>query len=580
MKHKFQLFRYFAPLLRPYRLRLSLALAALAIAASSVLYVGAFIRRLVDEGFSAENGSFLDQALFVLVGLSVILASAAYLRTRTTGWIAEKVVADIKIKLFNHCVMMDPQFYELHSPGEILSRLNGDTDLVRTMIAASGAVGLRSIIQMMGSIIFLALTSLKLTLYVFLLLPALLVPIALVGRKVRQQSRITQDLMESAHIFAQETLQSIETIQSMRHEMQSRTIYNEILEKVLQASQRRIVSRAFFIALIIGLVFSTVSILLWLGSVAVFKGEMTMGQLSSFVFYAIVAAGSFNSLAEVIGDIQASAASVERIYDLLMTSGVLKDPKKPKEVKQAAKVAIQFQNVTFFYPTRAHMPAVKNLSLTINKGEKIAFVGPSGAGKSTIFKLLLRFYESQQGKIFISETPIESLSLESLRTHIAIVPQECAIFNRSLWENVRLANLEATQAEILDACRISHIDEFVDTLPNRFETLLGERGVRLSGGQKQRIAIARALLRRPKILLLDEATSALDAASEDYVHKAIQSISKKHTVLIAAHRLSTVMNADRIIVIEQGEIVAQGKHHELVQENGLYGRLAQKQLIA
>jgi ATP-binding cassette subfamily B protein len=580
MKHNFQLFRYFVPLMRPYRLRLSLAFLALSIAASAILYVGAFIRRLVDEGFSAENGAFLNQALFVLIGLSVILALAAYLRTRTTAWIAEKVVADLKTKLFNHCVLMDTHFYEQHSPGEILSRLNGDTALVRTLIAASGAVGLRSVIQLVGSIIFLGLTSFKLTLYVFLLLPVLIVPIALVGRKVREQSRITQDLIESAHIYAQETFQSIETIQSMCHETQSKVTFNEILEKTLTASQGRIASRAFFIALIIGLVFSMVSILLWLGSLAVFNGDMTMGQLSSFIFYAIVAAGSFNSLAEVIGDIQASAGSIERIYDLLMTSAVLKNPKHPRKITDTAKDAIQFQNVTFFYPTRSQRPALKNFSLHIKKGEQIAFVGPSGSGKSTLFRLLLRFYKPQQGQLLINETPIESIRLEDLRTHIAIVPQECAIFNRSLWENVRLANLEATTEEILDACRVSHIDEFVDTLPDRFQTLLGERGVRLSGGQRQRIAIARALLRRPKILLLDEATSALDAQSEDYVHKAIQSISKKHTTLIAAHRLSTVMNADRIIVIEQGEIVAQGKHHELVQENGLYARLAQKQLIA
>lgn len=580
MRRQFQLFRYFSPLLKPYRFKLAIAFFALSLAASAVLYTGSFIRHLVDDGFAAGNTQFLNTALITLICLSLVLAIAAYIRTQTTATIAEKVVCDLKKRLYNHCISMDSDFFEIHSSGEMLSRLNGDTVLVRTMIAASGAVGIRSIIQCVGSLIFLCLTSFKLTLYVLILIPILLLPISILGRRVRQHSRKAQDALEKVHVYAEETFHGIQTIQIFRHEKQSKHDFSDLLDQVFKVSKKRIQARSFFIAFIIALVFITVSLLLWLGSLAVFKGEMSMGQLTSFIFYAIVAAGSFNSLSEVISDIQASGGSIERIYDLMMTTGTLKETKNPEPLTTSHKESIKIQNVTFFYPSRPETPALKNFNLEIKDGEQIALVGPSGAGKSTLFKLLLRLYEPQQGQVLLQGIPLESLGIDDIRSHISLVPQECTIFNTTLWNNVRMAKPDATDDEIYEACRISYINEFIDYLPERYETILGERGVRLSGGQRQRIAIARAILRKPRVLLLDEATSSLDSQSEDYVHRAIESVMRGRTTLIAAHRLSTVLNADRIIVIDGGEIIAAGRHEELLKMNGLYSRLAEKQLIA
>lgn len=580
MKRQFQLLRYFSPLLKPYRFKLAIAFFALSLAAGSVLYTGSFIRHLVDEGFSAGNPQFLNTAFWTLIALSLILAIAAYIRTQTTATIAERVVLDLKKRLYNHCVSMDSDFFEIHSSGEMLSRINGDTVLVRTMIAASGAVGIRSLIQLIGSLIFLCLTSFNLTLYVLLLIPVLLLPISILGRRVRQHSRRTQDALELVHINAEETFQGIQTIQIFRHEEQSKQDFSDLLDKVFEVSKKRIQSRSFFIAVIIGLAFMTVSFLLWLGSLAVFKGEMSMGQLTSFIFYAIVAAGSFNSLSEVISDIQASGGGIERIYDLMMTTGTMKEPKNPKPLHDDSKACIEIQNLTFFYPSRPEKPALKNFNLKINDGEQIALVGPSGAGKSTLFKMLLRLYEPQQGQMLLHGIPLDLISINDIRTHISLVPQECTIFNTTLWNNVRMAKPDATDEEIFEACRISYISEFIEHLPERYDTVLGERGTRLSGGQRQRIAIARAVLRKPRVLLLDEATSSLDAQSENYVHQAIESVMYGRTTLIAAHRLSTVLNSDRIIVMDGGEIIAEGTHEELLKKNGLYSRLAEKQLIA
>lgn len=580
MKRQFQLLRFFTPLLKPYRTKLVFAFIALSIAAGAILFTGLFIRDLIDKGFAAGNDSTLNQALLTFICLSFVLAIAAYLRTYTTASIAEKVVIDLKKRLFNHTILMNSEFFEIHSSGEILSRLNGDMVLVRNIIAASGAVGLRSLIQFIGALFFLALTSLKLTFYVFLLLPLLLLPLIILGRQLRQHSRKAQDALERVQIHAEETFQGIQTIQIFRLEEQTKQKFSHILHEVLKTGHRRIQARSFFIAFIIALAFSTVSILLWVGGRAVIKGEMTMGELSSFVFYAVVAAGSFNSLSEVISDIQASGGGIERIYDLLMTASALKLPKKPYTIDREAHPCLEIKDVTFYYPSKPDNPALKNFTLTVHEGEHVALVGPSGSGKSTLFRLLLRLYEPQHGQIYLHNRRLDTLDIDDVRKYSAIVPQECTIFNTTLWENIQMVDPDASDSDVLEACRVSYIHEFVESLPDQYHTVLGERGVRVSAGQRQRIAIARAILRKPKLLLLDEATSALDAHSEDYVHRAIDSVMRQCTTIIAAHRLSTVINAHRIIVIEDGEIVAQGKHADLIKLNGLYARLAEKQLIA
>lgn len=566
--------------LKPYGWELVRALCALSVAAVIILGLGQVVRVLIDQNLHSPNSSLFTRSIIVFAFLSIVLALATYVRTSTTAWMAERVVSDLKAKLFNHLLTMDLIFYEKQRLGDLLARLNGDATLIRTVVAASGAVAIRSTIQLFGSLIFLVITSPRLLLVILATIPVVLIPIFLIGRSLKNVSKESQDQLGLVNAFEEEKLMAIKDVQILHAEAETDKAHKALLLESLGFSKRRVHKRSLLIASVIGLAFLAVGLVAWVGANDVYAGAMTAGELAAFIFYAIVATGSLNSLAEVIGDIQASSGAMERILSVMATSSLIRDPKAPQVIPPSSKVTITIKNLTFFYPSRPEKPALKGVNLQVIGGQHIALVGPSGAGKSTLFQLLLRFYDPQQGSINLSGIPLDQLSLETVRSKIGIVPQDPVIFNDTVFNNIWFANPKASRKSVLEAAKAAYVHEFSESLPQGYDTVLGERGVKLSGGQRQRIAIARALLKSPQILLLDEATNALDALKEHYVQMAIEELMKDRTTIIAAHRLTTVKKADNIIVLDRGEIVATGQHEALVKAKGLYYDLAQKQLIA
>jgi len=539
-----------------------------------VLLLGQGLRHIVDQGLRAGDATLLNRTVIAFVGVVVLLAIATGARFYLVSWIGERVVADLRIAAFARVIALSPAYFETTKTGDVLSRLTTDTELLQTVIGSSLSLALRNLLTLVGAIVMLAVTSPKLTAIVLVVVPAVVVPIILFGRRVRVLSRKSQDRVGDIGAYVEEAVNAIRTVQAFTHEATDRQQFASRVTATLAVATQRIKMRSWLMAAVIFLAFGAVAVVLWVGGYDVIAGRMTGGALSAFVFYAILVAVSGGTVSEVIGELQRAAGAAERVLELMETRPSIIAPPVPVALPRPAVGRVSFDAVTFHYPARPDQAALHDFSLSVSPGESVALVGPSGAGKSTVFQLLLRFYDPASGEIRIDGVDLTTADPADVRRHVGLVAQDPIIFGTSARENIRYGRPDASDAEVRAAADAASASEFLDQLPEGFDTFLGEKGVRLSGGQRQRIAIARAILRNPPILLLDEATSALDAESERAVQTALEHLATGRTTLAIAHRLATVLRADRIVVIDEGRIVAEGTHESLVEAGGLYARLA------
>ena len=564
------------PFLKPYKLMILAAFIVLTLTAVVSLILPLAVRRVVDT-FSLGNTIILDQYFVAAIGIAGLLSIGTALRYALVTRLGERVVTDIRKAVFARVIHLSPQFFEKIMTGEVLSRITTDTTVILSVIGSSISIALRNVFILIGGMILMLLTSLKLTSLVFLIVPAILVPILVLGRRLRVISRENQDWIAASSGNASEALMAVQTVQAFSHENLTKKSFDSVAETSFSSAKKRIITRSFLTVIVIFLVFSGVVGVLWVGARDVRNELMSVGMLVQFVIYSIMVAGAVAALSEIWSELQRAAGATERLIELLNIDDTVNDPVEAVSPPSSWSGEITFRNITFAYPTRADETTLSNINLKIKPGETIALVGPSGAGKSTFIQLLQRFYDPDQGEIFLDGIDIKTMNRLEFRKSIALVPQDPVIFATTVMENIRFGNPEANDEEIYEAARSAAAHDFISDLPKGYSTYVGERGVMLSGGQKQRVAIARAILRNAPVLLLDEATSALDAENERSVQKAFDHLSKGRTTIVVAHRLATVKKADKIIVLDKGKIIAHGNHHKLISEKGLYARLASLQ---
>lgn len=564
------------PFLLPYRFLIILAAVTLVATACLSLILPLAVRRVVD-GFSSGALEQMDQYFGAAIGVAALLAVGTGFRYYFVTRLGERVVADIRTAVYDKMIGMSPAFFERVMTGEVLSRITTDTTLILSVIGSSVSIAARNVLIFLGGFVFMLFTSVKLTGLVLLIVPAVIVPIIVLGRRMRRLSRENQDRIAESSGNASENLLAAQTVQAYSNEDQSRGMFSRLTELAFRSAAQRIKTRAVMTVIVIFMVFTGVVGVLWMGARDVRADLMSTGQLVQFVIYAVMVAGSVGALSEIWGELQRASGATERLVELLTADDSVKDPERPTQMPGDIKGEITFSDVSFKYPARPDTIALDHLNLTIKPGETVALVGPSGAGKTTVLQLLMRFFDPSSGQVLLDGTDVKTLTRTEFRKSLALVPQDPVIFASSAMENIRFGRTDASDADVINAAKAAAAHEFLTKLPEGYNSYVGERGVMLSGGQKQRIAIARAILRNAPVLLLDEATSALDAESEQAVQQAVDELSRERTTLIVAHRLATVKKADRIIVMEDGRIVAQGTHQELVAEGGLYARLAKLQ---
>ncbi|MCW8335895.1 ABC transporter ATP-binding protein/permease [Vibrio paucivorans] len=569
----FELFKF----IKPYKGRVVAALFALVFTASLTLSVGYGIRLLIDEGFSQQSLSDLGSAIQFIMLVTVLISIGTFFRFYLVSSVGERVSADIRLSVFNHIVTLHPSYFETNGSGDIMSRITTDTTLLQSIIGSSFSMAMRSALMCAGAIIMLFATNIKLTLIVLASVPFILIPILVFGRRVRALSRQSQDSMSDVGSYAGEAIEHIKTVQSYSREPQEKASFALEVEKAYEIGRQRVKQRAILISGVIIIVFSAIAGMLWVGGSDVINGTMSAGDLGAFVFYAIMVASSLGTISEVMGELQRAAGATERLVEILQVESHIIAPVENPTSLENLTPEVAFDEVTFCYPSRPDQPATRNLTLTAHEGKVLALVGPSGAGKTTLFELLQRFYDPQEGKVTLGGIELNQFDPNELRKQMALVPQQPALFSNDVFHNIRYGNPDATDEQVIEAAKKAHAHEFIQNLPDGYNSFLGERGVRLSGGQRQRIAIARAILKDPNILLLDEATSALDSESEHHVQQALEELMRGRTTIIIAHRLSTIKHADQIAVLDQGQLVDVGDHQSLINSCELYQRLVELQ---
>ncbi len=563
--------------LKPYKKQIVIASIALVFTAALTLGLVQYVRVIVDRGFVEGSTESLNAAILGFVIVAILQALGTFARFYWVSWLGERVTADIRKAVYSHIIDLHPGYFEDNLSGEIQSRITTDTTLIQSVIGSSASIALRNLLMMIGGTIFLFITNPKLTSVVMICIPLVIGPIMFFGRKVRRLSRSSQDEIANVGAYVGESIQQIKTVQAYNHQQYDDRQFSDHVEKAFKVALSRIMMRSFLITIVMTLVFGALAVMIWVGGQDVINGSMSAGELTAFVAYAVIVASAVGAISQVISELQRAAGAMERLMELLEAKNEITAPENPRLLNGKFKGLLQLDAVEFCYPSRPETPALNKVSLRIQPGESVALVGPSGAGKSTLFDLVLRFYDPQHGSLSLDGVDIRELAPQVLRSHIAIVSQQPTMFTGNVWDNIRYSRPEATDEEVVEAAEAAFASEFIDKLPEGYNSYLGESGVRLSGGQKQRIAIARAILKDPEILLLDEATSALDAESERKVQLALEKLMENRTSLVIAHRLATVMNVDRIAVLDAGKLIAQGSHGELMKECELYANLASLQ---
>jgi ATP-binding cassette subfamily B protein len=566
-----------AAFLKPYKKQIAIAAVALVFTAGLTLGLVQYVRIIVDSGFVEGSTEALNTAVLGFFIIAIFQAVGTFARFYWVSWLGERVTADIRMAVYSHIINLHPGYFEDNLSGEIQSRITTDTTLIQSVIGSSASIALRNMLMMLGGTVFLFITNPKLTSVVMICIPLVIGPILYFGKKVRLLSRSSQDEIANVGAYVGETIQQIKTVQAYNHQSYDDKQFSDHVETAFNVALRRIMMRSFLITIVITLVFGALAVMIWVGGQDVINGTMSAGELTAFVAYAVIVASAVGAISQVISELQRAAGAMERLMELLEAENEIEAPQKPRQLKGGFKGLLTFTDVRFAYASRPETPALDSVTLQIKSGESVALVGPSGAGKSTLFDLVLRFYDPQSGSIALDGVDIRELDPQELRSHIAIVSQQPTMFTGNVWDNIRYGRPDASDEEVRSAAESAYASEFIDKLPEGYDSYLGESGIRLSGGQKQRIAIARAILKDPEILLLDEATSALDAESERKVQMALEKLMANRTSLVIAHRLATVMNVSKIAVLDSGKLIAQGSHKELLLESELYANLASLQ---